>query len=197
MNAISMNAEQETQIAEESPRTTVLFGRFMLPDMSEHPCQVGDINAEGVSLLTSTDVEAGTQIIAYLEDIGRVDGKLDQKIDGGFHIAFELTGARRERMEKRLEWHRDTTATERRHDRFSPKEAASKLTLADGREYDCEVVDISISGAAVKTHVLPSIGTYVSLGKMRGRVVRYTDDGVGIEFLRQMDRDKLAQHAHT
>ena len=84
---------------------------------------------------------------------------------------------------------------QRRHDRFRPKETASQITLADGREYKCEVLDISISGAAIKCHVLPSIGTYVNLGKMKGRVVRYTSDGFAIEFIRKMDPSNLKLHA--
>ena len=65
-------------------------------------------------------------------------------------------------------------------------------TLPDGRVYNCEVIDISISGAAIKTDVLPSIGTYVMLGKMKGRVVRYLDTGVAIEFVKQLDRNDIA-----
>jgi hypothetical protein len=52
-----------------------------------------------------------------------------------------------------------------------------------------------VSGAAIKCQVLPSIGTYVNLGKMRGRVVRYTSDGFAIEFLRKMDPSNLELHA--
>jgi hypothetical protein len=113
----------------------------------------------------------------------------------GFHLDFKLTGARRERMEKRIDWLLNSNPEQRRHDRFSPKQAASHISLADGREYACEVIDISVSGAAIKCHVLPSIGTYVNLGKMRGRVVRYTSDGFAIEFLRKMDPSKLELHA--
>jgi hypothetical protein len=196
VNAFPLSAETGGFTpTEESAVPRVLFGRFMLPDMSEHPCQVGEINADGVKLLTSTPVEPGTSIIAYLDDIGRVDGEVSGRIDGGFHLDFKLTGARRERMEKRIDWLLNSNPEQRRHDRFSPKQAASHISLADGREYACEVIDISVSGAAIKCHVLPSIGTYVNLGKMRGRVVRYTSDGFAIEFLRKMDPSKLELHA--
>lgn len=196
MNAFPLSAETGGFTpTDESAVPRVLFGRFMLPDMSEHPCQVGEINADGVKLLTSTPVEPGTSIIAYLDDIGRVDGEVSGRIDGGFHLDFKLTGARRERMEKRIDWLLNSNPEQRRHDRFSPKQAASHISLADGREYACEVIDISVSGAAIKCHVLPSIGTYVNLGKMRGRVVRYTSDGFAIEFLRKMDPSKLELHA--
>jgi hypothetical protein len=196
VNAFSLSANAGMfDDSAEPAGNRILFGRFMLPDMSEHPCQVGSINADGVVLLTDIPADAGTAIIAYLDDIGRVDGTVTGKQPNGFHIAFNLTGARRERMEKRIEWLQESSPDQRRHDRFKPKETVSQITLADGREYDCEVLDISISGAAIKSHVLPSIGTYVNLGKMRGRVVRYTADGFAIEFIRKMDPSNLKLHA--
>ncbi len=192
MNALPFSTQIfPSNSQEEAAVPRILFGRFMMPDMSEHPCQVARIDADGVTLLTSTPVAQGTALIAYLDDIGRVDGTVEAKVDGGFHVNFNLTGARRERMEKRIEWLEEANPAQRRHDRFKPKEAVSQIALADGREYKCEVLDISISGAAIKCHVLPSIGTYVNLGRMRGRVVRYTADGFAIEFIRKMDPTKL------
>jgi hypothetical protein len=32
------------------------------------------------------------------------------------------------------------------------------------------------------------------IGKMRGRIVRYTDQGIAIEFVKPLDRDTLAEH---
>jgi hypothetical protein len=54
------------------------------------------------------------------------------------------------------------------------------------------VLDISLSGAALRTAVLPCLGTCVSLGKMRGRVVRYHECGIAIEFLKPLERTTLA-----
>ena len=68
------------------------------------------------------------------------------------------------------------------------QKSVSQLALADGRTYACEVLDISLTGAAVKTEIVPTLGTYVMLGKMRGRVVRHIDHGVAIEFVRTSDR---------
>ena len=193
MSAFSVPAEQKTTATASDQGNKIIFGRFMLPDMSEHPCQVSSIDADGATLLSEHVVEPGTAIIAYLEDIGRVDGTLETVTKGGFYVAFNLTGKRRERMARRVEWFENSDPTQRRDDRFVPRESVSQISLSDGREYECEVLDISVSGASVKTNVLPSIGTYLSLGKMRGRVVRYTADGIGIEFMRQLDSEKLTE----
>ena len=175
-----------------------LFGRFMLPDMSEHPCQVQGISLDGATFLTSTVPAPGQSIVAYLEEVGRVEATSAEPIDGGFHVTFALTGARRDRFESRLKWLVDkqtgNTAEDRRHARYEPTQKTSQITMPDGREYPCEVMDISLSGAGVKVDVMPSLGTYILLGKMRGRVVRYLDNGIAIEFVKLLDRSQLTEH---
>ena len=173
-----------------------LFGRFMLPDMSEHACQVNSITLDGATFLTTSPVPPGLSIVAYLEEVGRIEATSANPVDGGFEVTFNLTGARRDRFETRLKWlsQKETgqTIEDRRHTRYEPKEKQSQITMPDGREYACEVVDISLSGAAVKVEVMPSLGTYILLGKMRGRVVRYLESGIAIEFVKLLDRNQLS-----
>ena len=144
--------------------SSIIFGRFMLPDMTEHACQVLDVSPQGATFITATVPAAN--------------------------------GSRLERLQQRIEWLRqknDGAVEARRHPRFEPKDKHSSITLPDGRVYNCEVVDISVSGAAIRTDVLPSVGTYVMLGKMKGRVVRYLDNGVAIEFVKQLDKTDLVR----
>ena len=174
-----------------------LFGRFMLPDMSEHACQVNSISLDGATFLTSEPVSPGLPVVAYLEEVGRIEATTAEPVNGGFHVTFALTGARRDRFETRLKWlaqkEHGATAEDRRHTRYEPRDKQSQITMPDGREYNCEVVDISLSGAAVKVDVMPSLGTYILLGKMRGRVVRYLDTGIAIEFVKLLDRTLLTE----
>ncbi len=172
-----------------------LFGRFMLPDMSEHACQVSGISLDGANFVTSTPVPPGLPIVAYLEEVGRIEATSAHSIDGGFRVTFSLTGARRDRFETRLRWlsqkERGQSIEDRRHTRYEPQEKQSQITMPDGREYACEVIDISLSGAAIKVEVMPSLGTFILLGKMRGRVVRYLENGIAIEFVKLLDRNQL------
>ncbi len=196
-----MNATAQSEAATpESPPTLLhtLFGRFMLPDMSEHPCQVNDISIDGAVFLTNHMTEAGQSLVAYLEEVGRIEAMSGAPVAGGFHVTFALTGARRERLETRLKWLSQKQAggsiEDRRHTRYEPRESRSQITMPDGREYPCEVVDISLSGAAIKVDVMPSLGTYILLGKMHGRVIRYLGDGVAIEFVKPLERGQLREH---
>jgi c-di-GMP-binding flagellar brake protein YcgR len=58
----------------------------------------------------------------------------------------------------------------------------SSILLEDGRRYNCKITDISLSGAAVEIDVRPALGTPVTLGRMRARVVRHFPDGIAVEF---------------
>jgi hypothetical protein len=183
--------------APAGPVSSTLFGRFMLPDMSEYPCQVTDLSAEGANFITGHVPPGGQSIVAYLEEVGRIEAITSEPFDGGFRVVFSLKGSRRERLESRLKWLADKQSgageDNRRHSRFEPREAASSITLPDGRMYACEVSDISLSGAAIKVDVMPSVGTYVMLGKMRGRIVRYIDAGVAVEFVKPLERSQLQE----
>jgi hypothetical protein len=172
----------------------VLFGRFMLADMTEHPCQVSDLSIDGVTFLTEVNVEPLAQLVAYIQDVGRVEGTVVGPVPGGIRISFQLSSTRRQRLASRLEWsgRPSGSAEQRRHHREVVKDNRSRITLPDGRVYACEVIDISLSGAALRTAVLPSLGTRLNLGKMRGRVVRYHESGIAIEFLKLLDRTTLA-----
>ncbi|CAN0488657.1 unnamed protein product, partial [Discosporangium mesarthrocarpum] len=173
VNVAVTNPEIE-ESSEQSSGAEILFGRYMRPDQQEYACQVGAIDARKIEVIANHEVEFGEHIVAYLDQIGRIEGLVSARNEGSFTISLALTGTRLERFEKRLEWLNDREngddADQRRHERYQPSESASQLILPDGRNYPCEILDISVSGAAVKVDVIPSIGTYVMLGKMRGRV---------------------------
>lgn len=170
----------------------ILFGRFMLPDSTEHPCQVDRLTPEGAVFLTSIDAPPGIGIVAYIDEIGRLEAVTGEAVEGGFAVEFQISESRRERVESRIRSLQDAAADdddEIRH-RRDPRQgtgSASHITLADGRIYPCEVIDVSISGAAVKAEVLPALGTSLLLGRMHGRVVRYLENGVAIEFANKRD----------
>jgi hypothetical protein len=181
------------------PLKQTLFGRFMLPDQSEHPCQVNEISLAGAVFITNQVPPRGQAIVAYLEEVGRVEVTSADPVPNGFRVVISLTGARRDRLESRLKWLAQKhsggdqgSADDRRHPRIETRETTSQIAMPDGRVYDCEVLDISLTGAAVKVEVMTSLGTYIMLGKMRGRVIRYLDNGVAIEFTKPFERAATA-----
>lgn len=144
--------------------------------------------------MCSANVPADTNILAYIDEVGRVEGIVTSQVEGGVTVDFKNNETRRARLEQKLTWLSQNdreAANQRRHERFEPKDNNSHITMPDGRVYNCEVLDISLSGAAIKTTIMPNLGTYVLLGKMRGRVVRYVEDGLAIEFVRPLSQTAL------
>lgn len=186
------NAVDASPVAEtgggHKPR--ILFGRFMLPDTSEHACQVSHLSPQGAVFLSSTVPPAGVAVVAYVDEIGRIEAVTGAPVDGGFEVAFQIAGARRDRIESRIRLLQngdEAALEERQKPRGDSDKSSSHITLPDGRIYPCEVTDISLTGAAVKTDVMPALGTSILLGKMRGRIVRYLDTGVAVEFATRLE----------
>jgi PilZ domain len=189
----ALNIENSQPYSEAKP-LGILFGRYMTADMKEHACQVVDVTMEGATFMTEHVPAMGESLVAYLEEIGRVEVRSAAVVNGGFRVDYSLQGPRLERLQQRINFlrNKDSGAPDgRRHARYEPTEKVSQISLPDGRVYNCEVLDISISGAAIKTEVMPSVGTFLMLGKMRGRVVRYIDQGVAVEFVKQLDRGQM------
>ena len=74
-----------------------------------------------------------------------------------------------------------------------PRINASKLIMPNGDVHNCRVIDVSLSGASVACTVKPPLGTMVILGRMRGRVVRYHELGIALQFIALQDPDSLAR----
>ena len=186
---------QQNGAEQEMP--TILFGRFMREDRSEHACRVKRITTEWAEVLTDAEVARGEHIVAYLDDIGRIEGDVAEVKDEGFILELTLSASGRERLARKIDWVRRKARGEdvekRRFERYQPRDSRSCIVMADGRKYPCEIIDISVSGAAVKAGVMPALGTLVALGKTRGRVVRHFDEGFAMEFVRLLPMEQLKE----
>ena len=166
-----------------------LLGRFMRADKQEFSCRMYDISIGGCALLTQTPVpvEAGEKVIAYFDQLGRLEGPVARLFDGGFAITIQASIHRREKLCASLTWLVNKSELpgidERRHDRNTPPNDIGELKLDEGIVVPCKILDVSISGASVATDARPVPGQVVQLGKLRARVVRHHENGLALEFL--------------
>lgn len=163
-----------------------IYGRFMLEDRSEHPCQVIDMSPGNVAFRADRQGAPGEKVIAYLDHIGRIEGIVTRTLDDGFAMTVIASDRKKDKLAAQLTWlankHELDLPEDRRHERVSPRNPMSTLRLNDGRQYPCRIIDLSLSGAAIEIDVRPALAVEVTLGTMRGRVVRHFEDGVAIEF---------------
>ncbi|RYE47964.1 MAG: PilZ domain-containing protein [Hyphomicrobiales bacterium] len=164
-----------------------LLGRYMLTDRREFPCQVLEMSPGDAVVIAPISGIAGERVIAYIDHLGRIEGDITDVIDGGFKMDIVATSRKRDKMAAQLTWlaNKDllNLPEDRRHERVVPDNRHSTVVLDDGRRYNCKIIDISLSGAAIELAVRPAMGTPVTLGRMRARVVRHFGDGVAVEFV--------------
>lgn len=164
-----------------------LLGRFMRQNRQEYPCKVLNVSPGGIAFLAPIAGEIGERIVAYIDQIGRIEGELVRNFTGGFAIRIKASTAKRDKLADQLVWlcNRDSLdlPDDRRHHRIVPRNTNTTLTTHHGAKIACQVLDVSLSGASVQiSGIFVPIGAQVVLGRMRGRVVRHHDQGIAIEF---------------
>src|SRR5215217_5006089 len=163
-----------------------VLGRYMLADRREFPCQVLEMSPGDAVVIAPVAGIVGEKVIAYVDHIGRVEGTLLTQMDGGFVMDIAASPRKRDKMAAQLTWlaNKDllNLPEDRRHERVVPDIRHSTVVLDDGRRYNCKIIDISLSGAAVELDVRPAMGTPITLGRMRAKVVRHFPEGVAVEF---------------
>ena len=172
-----------------------LLGRYMLPDRREFPCQIINMSPGGLALLAPGIGNVGDRVIAYLDHIGRVEGKITRIIDNGFAMTVGATARKRDKLAAQLTWlaNRDilNLPEDRRHDRIVPRNPIALLTLEDGSKMTCRIIDLSMSGAAIAAENRPPLKSLVMLGKVQSRVVRNLEEGFALEFVHEQIAETL------
>jgi hypothetical protein len=172
-----------------------LLGRYMLPDRREFPCQVVNMSPGGVAMLAPGIGNVGDRVIAYLDHIGRVEGKITRIIDNGFAMTVGATPRKRDKLAAQLTWlaNRDilNLPEDRRHDRIVPRNPIAVLTLENGTGMTCRIIDMSLSGAAIAAEHRPPLQSQVALGRVQARVVRNLEEGFALEFVHEQHPDTL------
>ena len=172
-----------------------LLGRYMLEDRREFPCQVINMSPGGMALVAPVVGMPGERVIAYVDHLGRLEGKVARRIDNGFAMTILASARKRDKLAAQLTWlanrHILNLPEDRRHGRFTPRNAMVRLILPNGNNVAARIIDLSQSGAAVAIgpDQLPPVGAMVMLGKTQGRVVRHIDEGFAIEFTRLQHPD--------
>lgn len=174
-----------------------LLGRFMRASKQEYPCKMIDISVGGVGLMTPVDVEMGERIVAYFDLIGGLEGQVVRIFDGGCALELSVSQHKREKLAAQITWlvNRDELGTqeERRHERVQVNKTTT-LRIADDLTLAVKLIDVSISGASISTESRPPIGSEVTLGRLRARVVRHHNDGVGLQFIDIQNPDAVRRY---
>jgi hypothetical protein len=176
-----------------------LLGRFMRSDRKEFDCESIDASPSGIAFSADAGVQPNERIVAYLNQIGRVEGRVARIFPGGFAIQMAVPPAKRDKLNSQLTWLANRQSLglpdDRRHERIAPRDWYTILKLANGREYTATLIDISMSGAALNVDCEPPIGARVFVGATPAEVVRHVNCGGAVEFLSPLPADEFGDNA--
>ncbi|TXN71451.1 pilus assembly protein PilZ [Methylobacterium sp. WL6] len=163
-------------------------GRFLLENGSEATCVAIISTSASVEVRKRSELSAirpGMTATCYLDAIGVVPGRISVVSRAGFTMLVEATAERRARIDDRLAWlraHANDTGDQRNDPRIVPAQRAVSVTLSNGQTIGAEIVNLSMSGAALVTNERPDPGSTVTIGKRFATVIRHTADGIAVRF---------------
>lgn len=165
----------------------MLMGRFMCASRQEFVCSTLDVSVAGLALAAPVQPAVGESIIIYIDELGGLEGNVVRHFPGGFAVRLRVTQHKREKLAARIIWLLNRAEFEgaemRAHERTLPDNDQSLLQLAGDISMPVQVLDVSLSGANVATDARPPVGSEVMLGKLRAKVARHHDRGIGLRFL--------------
>jgi hypothetical protein len=159
------------------------------------PCRAVYLSPQEVALAGPVHGRVGDRVIADIDHLGRLEGSITRLITGGFMMNIAANREKRGGLATKIEWLENfknhDTPNRRTAERIVPANQYSTLTFADGHVETCLVIDLSISGAAIKADTLPDIRTALAVGSVVGRVVRHFVGGFAVQFIERQSRDTV------
>lgn len=174
--------------------------RFMAENGEEHRALLFDMSPGGVSLTTDLRPGIGARMVLYVDDIGRCEGVVVRHHSYGFALRLIATQNRRDRIAERLTFHANRHRLReedlRIHER-AEHDQQTRCVMPDGSDQACRIIDLSLTGAAVAMDQRPPVGEAISIGRMRGKVVRHIPQGIAIRFLAIAPSQRIAAERLT
>lgn len=79
-----------------------LVGRYMLADGVEYNCWVRDISPGGLAVMAPVSGRVGERVVAYINQIGRLEGAIIRTFSTGFGMLIKATDYGRDRISARV-----------------------------------------------------------------------------------------------
>ena len=179
-----------------------LKARYLGADGREQPCVVINVSAGGAMVKAKRIPSPDEKIVLYVDSVGRFECTVVRAGKNGFAVRYHSRRAKTQRTADaliRILNRRGNLHTDRR---IAPRIALDTpviVTHEDGTSVECTIMDVSLTGASVCIDPRPPLGTELTVGRMRARVVRRHEHGVGVVFLGPAERmeDVIAEAVDT
>lgn len=150
-------------------------------------CRAVYLSARAIGFVSPVKVKVGGRVIAHIECLGKLEGSVGCLLEGGFVMNISASPKEYDKLVDRIEWlekHKNHDVADRRADvRSVPTDLYSRVTLPDGSNETCLVLNVSASGIALSAETVPEVGTVLIIGKIVSHVVRHFDGGFAAQFI--------------
>ena len=164
-----------------------LPGRYLTPEGEEFECMTVDFSPSGVRFQSSARPlpNLGANVIAYVRDLGRLQGAVIRRLSDGFVMAVNATELKLQRLEQKIAWLKPESAPDRRlfPRVVLPEGASIPVRCADGRSENADIIDISEGGIAFRASLSLALGERLEIGEQSGVVVRVFDGGAAVRYI--------------
>ncbi|HUO89158.1 MAG TPA: PilZ domain-containing protein [Rhizomicrobium sp.] len=165
-----------------------IAAKVFLPGDDNHlDVTVLDLSLSGAKLRCKRELTFGTELVLYIPGFDRFNAAVVWTDKNFCGVRFDTSPSRRERTAQQIVLYltgvRVTETQQRRHARI-PVPSPRHFTRPNGEVANFMILDISLSGASLKTMARPPIGEVVLIGDTPGRVSRHFDEGIAVEFVR-------------
>jgi hypothetical protein len=152
------------------------------------PCIVKTLLPDAATFDGAVPAVRGDRSFIHLPNgIGLLRGRIARVIGSTMTMSIEhATEQQRNRLAAHILWFDQMShvpsSDRRSFPRFRPADPYTVFATGDGKVEPCELVDISPSGAAVRSIFRPDIEGRVILGQIAGIIARHMDWGFAVKF---------------
>lgn len=160
---------------------------FLPASETEIDCVVTDLCLEDATISVARKFDISAEVVLYIEGFDRFSAVVVRSSQDLTRVKFNASAHKRERTAEKIAAYlrgKPLSRTKLRRNAPSPIASARTFHLPNGSTADFEVIDISLLGASLRTRCRPLVGEIVTIGTTEGRVARYIDNGIVIEFIR-------------
>jgi hypothetical protein len=153
----------------------------MLSDGGEHPCETIDVSVSGVALRAYLSPDLKERVIAYIDELGRLEGVVTRRGADWFAIEVKIPTSRIERLAQKLAaLSGDAKLSD--SNALASQTHPAELRTEFGQSFPVQVCNQTRFGARILAdfHLLP--GARVKLDQRPAVVVRDAAGGFLIDF---------------
>jgi len=150
------------------------------------PCQILDLSPGGARLRRDNATPMEGELYLYIKGFGRFRAEVIRCRAAEMAVRFTVDNDTIMGLLKGLSNYvkgYDTAQTKERKEVRVATSIAAVCRMADGAAIPCEIIDASMRSMSLRISERPRIGSLVTLGRTKVRVVRHHSQGIAVQCL--------------